>query len=175
MRHSYVGRAIPRFKPIDDDVSEYRLELESLARYLLEPGAFGGGDVTLPVAVGAIPGFVGVGSVRLWLHRIAASEAGRRRGARRGGMVDAYLDSLVAGRTAHRPLVVEPLAREIALRMRVLEAFASLPGNYRCALLLKDGEGLPVGQVARLMGTTAASARSVLYRARQALRDPHPV
>jgi hypothetical protein len=45
MRHPSLGKGSQEFKSIDDDVQEYRLELGSLARHLLqapEPGRNGG-------------------------------------------------------------------------------------------------------------------------------------
>jgi RNA polymerase sigma-70 factor (ECF subfamily) len=173
MRHPSLGTAFPGFKPIGDDVREYRLELESLARHLLRAPEIGegSGQGVLLETVAAIPSFRGVDTVRIWLHRTATSETRRLRARRRQGAVDAYLDSVVAGRLDRRRPDSRDLIRDLESRLEVLEALAGLPDNYRCAVLLKEGEGLSVEEVARLMGTTSGSVRSVLYRARHAMRE----
>jgi len=173
MRHPSLSNGSQGFKSIDDHVQEYRLELESLARHLLqapEPGPYGGPS-PLTDTVPAVASFRGVKTVRLWLHRTASTEARHLVGGDRYRTVDSYLDSVVDGRLDRRRPDPQDLARDLRTRMEVLEVLAGLPDNYRCAVLLKEGEGLAVEEVARLMGTTAASARSVLYRARHALRE----
>jgi RNA polymerase sigma-70 factor (ECF subfamily) len=62
-------------------------------------------------------------------------------------------------------------AVEAETRRRVLAALAGLPDHYRTALLLKDGLGLPAEGVAQAMGVTVPAVRSVLHRARSALRE----
>jgi len=81
-----------------------------------------------------------------------------------------YFDRLLDGQRPIRPknLIFQ---EELALRLEILERLSSLPDNYRCALLLKQGHGLSVDRTAVVMGVSQASVRSVLYRARQALRD----
>jgi len=172
MRHPSLVPAFPRFKPVNDHVREYRLELESLARHLLEGLETGEGTSPsmLVRTVQVVASYRGVETVRLWLHRTASLETRHLRG-RTHGAVDSHLDSVVAGRFDRHPPDLYDLARDLEIRMGVLEVLAGLPDNYRCALLLKDGERLAVEEVARLMGTTTASVRSVLYRARQAMRE----
>jgi RNA polymerase sigma-70 factor (ECF subfamily) len=169
MRHPSLSNGSQGFKSIDDHVLEYRLELESLARHLLqvpEPGAS-----PLVDTVPAVASFRGVKTVRLWLHRTASTEARHVVGGDAYRSVDSYLDSVVDGRLDRRLPDPHDLAGELQTRMEILEVLAGLPDNYRCAVLLKEGEGLAVEEVARLMGTTAASVRSVLYRARHSLRE----
>lgn len=169
MRHPSLSNGSQGFKSIDDHVQEYRLELESLARHLLlapEPG-----PSLLVDTVPAVASFRGVETVRLWLHRTASTEARHVVGGDADRTVDSYLDSVVDGRLDRRLPDPHDLAGELQTRMEILEALAGLPDNYRCAVLLKDGEGLAVEEVARLMGTTTASVRSVLYRARHSLRE----
>jgi RNA polymerase sigma-70 factor (ECF subfamily) len=169
MRHPSPSNGSQGFKSIDDHVQEYRLELESLARHLLqapEPGAS-----PLVDTVPAVASFRGVKTVRLWLHRTASTEARHVVGGDEHRTVDSYLDSVVDGSLDRRLPDPHDLAGELQTRMDILEALAGLPDNYRCAVLLKEGEGLAVEEVARLMGTTAASVRSVLYRARHSLRE----
>lgn len=145
--------------------------MESLAGHLLrepEIGAGTGPGMLEKVMRTVVPS-PWVGTLRLWLHRTASKEA-RRLQPRGAGVADTYLDSVAAGDfDRHRPPPYD-LVRGIEVRIALLEALAALPDNYRCALLLKDGAGLTVGEVARVMGTSPSSARSVLYRARQTMR-----
>lgn len=170
MRHPSLDHAFPRFKPIDGHLREYRLELESLSEYLLrapEMGEGPGPGLIEKVMQSAAPS-PGAGTLRLWLHRTVSAEAGVLEG-RGSGLVDSYLDSFVAG-ASNRRVPPRDLARGVRIRMDLLEALAALPDNYRCALLLKEGTRLAVEDVARVMGTSGPSVRSVLYRARQTLR-----
>lgn len=171
MRHPSLDQASTRFKPIDEHLREYRVELESLAGYLLraETGT-GTANSLLVTVMQAVAPSGGVGTLRLWLHRTASAEARRLVGRSASGVVDSYLDSVLTGtfdRSGPHPY---DLARGVEIRIGLLEALAGLPDNYRSALLLKDGARLAVQEVARVMGTTPSSVRSVLYRARQAMR-----
>jgi RNA polymerase sigma factor (sigma-70 family) len=60
---------------------------------------------------------------------------------------------------------------EAETRRQVLTALESLPDHYRAALLLKDGLGLSAEDLAKAMGVTVPAAKSVLHRARSALRE----
>ena len=174
MRHPSIGHASTRFKPIDEHLREYRLELESLAGHLLrEPETrAGAGPGMLDKAMKSVGVSPGVGRLGWWLHRTASIEA-RRLDPRSAGVTDTCLDSVAAGDFDRHWSHPHDLARGVEVRMGLLEALAGLPDNYRCALLLKDGAGLAVEEVARVMGTSPSSVRSVLYRARQAMRG-HP-
>ncbi len=123
-----------------------------------------------------VEGFRWEASLRTWLHRIATNECRmlRRRTA------PASLDELLeAAATAPgepcQPAAAGPgpedAAVEAATRRRVGTALAGLSGRYRTAVLLKDGLGLPADAVAAAMGITVPAARSVLHRARSALRE----
>jgi len=170
MRHPSLDHAFPRFKSIDEHLRQYRLELEGLSEHLLrapEIGAGGEPDLMAKVMQSAAPSRE-VGTLCLWLHRTASAEARRLEG-RGSSVVDSYLDSFVAG-DSDRRVPPRDLARGVETRMDLLEALAALPANYRCALLLKEGARLAVEDVSRVMGTSRSSVRSVLYRARQAMR-----
>lgn len=169
MRHPSLTSGSRGFKSIDDHVQEYRLELEGLARHLLQ--APDPGPSPLVDTVPALASSRGVNTVRLWLHRIASTEARHVVGGDAHPTVDSYLDSVVDDRPDRRLPDPCDLAGGLQTRMEILEALAGLPDNYRCAVLLKEGEGLAVEEVARMMGTTSASVRSVLYRARHSLRQ----
>jgi len=171
MRHPSIGHASTRFKPIDEHLREYRLELDSLAGHLLRESGIGAGNGPgmLEKVMRTVAPSPGMGTLRLWLHRTASTEA-RRMELRGAGLADSYLDSVASGDFDRHRSPPYDLVRGVEVRIDLLEALAALPDNYRCALLLKDGAGLAVGEVARVMGTSPSSARSVLYRARQAMR-----
>lgn len=171
--YSSLGQALQRFKPIEFDVREYRHELEGLARHILRavPSGEGPGEPGLLDMAPALGRLRGERTVRIWLHRIASTETRQLRRREKPGPIDIYLDAVVAGQKGHEIPDRDDLALDLEIRMVILESFSGLPDNYRRALLLKEGKGLSVEDVARLMGTTNASVRSVLYRARHALRE----
>lgn len=72
-------------------------------------------------------------------------------------------------RALHRagppPQVPEPSADVVAVR----EALAGLPTGQRAALVLHYFEGLPVDEVAQVLGISESGAKSRLARGRQAL------
>ncbi len=119
-------------------------------------------------------------SLRTWLHRIATNECRMLRRRKVPLSLDALLEQ--AATAEHRPS--EPAADqpgpeettveaavEAETRRRVLAALAGLPDRYRTALLLKDGLGLRAERVAEAMGVTVPAVRSILHRARSALRE----
>ncbi len=65
-------------------------------------------------------------------------------------------------------------AKGAETRRQVVAALAGLPDRYRTAVLLKDGLGLPAEGVATAMGISVPAVRSVLHRARAALRESLP-
>lgn len=123
-------------------------------------------DITQDVFVSAFTGLPG-DAARLrpeaWVYRVTVNACydHLRRAARRqacslpedGGLVaagDAFEQSELTG------------AVETALQ--------ALSPRYRAVLVLKDLHGLDTGEVAEVMGTTNATARVVLFRARSAFR-----
>ncbi|HSK06262.1 MAG TPA: sigma factor-like helix-turn-helix DNA-binding protein [Acidimicrobiia bacterium] len=169
MRHPSLSNGSVGFKSIEDHVQEYSLELEGLARHLLQSPEQGRSP--LVDTVPAVASFRGVKTLRLWLHRAASTEARHLVEGEANRKVDSYLDSVVEGGPDHRLPDRHDLAGGLQARMEILESLAGLPDNYLCAVLLKEGEGLAVEEVSRLMGTTSASVRSVLYRARHTIRE----
>lgn len=156
------------------EVWEYRADLERLARYLCRHHE-DAEDVThnaLIKAAEKLDGFRGEASVRTWLHTITTNECRMLRRRKSPSSLDdlfesAVIDEAVLGTS---PVGPEAAAVELETRQEVLEAMGRLPDRYRCALLLKDGRELPLEEIARLMDTTVPSVKSVLYRARRALR-----
>lgn len=155
------------------DVWDYREDLQNLAQYLCRDpdDAEDVAHAALLKAVQNLDTFRGEASVRTWLHAITTNECRMLRRRKSPTSLDDYLDQVVEGRLGPVEPDPEELAIELETRREVMDGLAALPGNYRCALLLKDGQGLTVGETARLMDTTPAAVRSILYRARQTLRE----
>ncbi len=128
-----------------------------------------------------LDGFRWETSLRTWLHRIATNECRMLRRRKVTLSLDELLEE--AATAEHRPpepAASEPaasgpgpeeLAIEAETRRQVLAALADLPDHYRTALLLKDGLALSAEEVATAMGVTVPAAKSVLHRARAALRE----
>lgn len=140
---------------------EYVDELEAIAEWLTA-----GPDRSpeLAEAVAGMDTFRGADTVKRWLHNVASAHGSRAEGPA------GYLDRLVEGRRQRAAVPAGPaLAAEISSRLKALEYLCTIPDNYRCALLLKEGSGLTVERTAFLMGVSKASLRSILYRARRAI------
>jgi RNA polymerase sigma-70 factor (ECF subfamily) len=161
-----------------EPVWRYREDVWRLARQLCRHPQ-DAEDVTqnaLLKAAQHLDGFRWEASLRTWLHRIATNECRMLRRRRVPLSLDEMLESAATGeqRPAELPALgagPEELAVEAETRRQVLAALGSLPEHYRVALLLKDGLGLPAEDLATAMGVTVPAAKSVLHRARSALRD----
>lgn len=168
--HLYIGAVVE-----NAELWEYRADLEKLAHYLCRHSQ-DAEDVThnaLLKAAEKMEGFRGEASVRTWLHTIATNECRMLRRRKAPSSLDDMFESAALGQLelGADPIDPEEAALELETRREVLEAMRGLPDRYRCALLLKDGHDLSLEEVAKLMDTTVPSVKSVLYRARQALRD----
>lgn len=169
MTSSSLAGVFSRFHSARPDVWDYREDLQNLAALIVDGGETDEKAEVLD-ALESLDTFRGEASIRGWLHTLVSGECQALAG-REAGSMDAFLDEAVEGTVSLPRPKPGALAAEMALRRRVLDAFAVLPSNYRIALLLKDGHGLTVEQTARLTDSTPAAARSVLYRARHHLRD----
>jgi len=164
--------------PSADAVWRYRADVWRLASQLCQHRE-DAEDVThsaLLKAAQHLDGFRWEASLRTWLHRIATNECRMLRRRKVPLSLDELLEE--AATAPHQPaepqasgLGPEEAAVEAETRRRVVAALAGLPDRYRTAVLLKDGLGLPAGDVAAAMGITVPAARSVLHRARAALRE----
>lgn len=155
---------------------QYRDDLVALARYLCR-NPEDAEDIThnaLLKAAGGLSGFRGEASVRTWLHRITTNECRALRRRRRPPSLDDILDRVVEGDAVvsadDAGIDPEEILVELETRREVLDALDGLPDRYRCALLLRDGRGLTMEQIAQHLDTTVSGAKSVLYRAREELR-----
>src|SRR5688500_17048498 len=96
MRQTSLSHALNRFKPIGEDVWEYRGDLGAIARYLCSDAGTSG------ASQGLIPGLSGTVNgervVMTWLHRLTAGEARRLLRKSPAAAVARYLEAVVAGR-----------------------------------------------------------------------------
>jgi RNA polymerase sigma-70 factor (ECF subfamily) len=138
-------------------------------------------------------GFEGRSSVRTWLYQIATNRCltelarhGRRMlpsglydpqpdpGARveEAGLEVYWLqpapDAMVTPDSADPAAIVA--ARE-GLRLALIASLQYLPPRQRAVLVLRDVLAFPATEVAVMLGTTTASVKSALQRARARLRD----
>jgi RNA polymerase sigma-70 factor, ECF subfamily len=83
---------------------------------------------------------------------------------------EATLDELVD--EPETPAREQPLRRLLAeeLTTRVREAVSSLPPLQREALVLFEYEGLPLREIAEIVGTDTGAVKARLYRARERLK-----
>ncbi|MGU7785089.1 RNA polymerase sigma factor [Burkholderia sp. PU8-34] len=58
-----------------------------------------------------------------------------------------------------------------ALRRELVDALESLPADYRDILLLRDFEGLTIGEIAARIGLSTSATKSRLHRARTLARE----
>lgn len=101
---------------------------------------------------------------RSWLFRILVNRcrtAAARNGARRRRQGDVHdADDVVTGDTAET----------IDLRSRLIGALAGLDARHREAFLLKLGEGLEYGEIARMTGASVPALKMRVKRARDHVR-----
>jgi RNA polymerase sigma-70 factor (ECF subfamily) len=115
----------------------------------------------------ALPALNGEYQVAAWLHRIVANvcnDEGNRR--RRETMVS---NRLSVERDEPSPSAEDATGRSEVSRT-VAAAIATLPNNYREALVLRDILELEYADVATRAGITEDNARARVHRARAALR-----
>jgi RNA polymerase sigma-70 factor, ECF subfamily len=103
-----------------------------------------------------------------WLFAIVRSVAADRR--RQLRLPTLSLESPLA-QQLQSPMVTEDEAIKRAARVDLLDALDSLPEEHRTVLALCDLEDVPHAEAAEVIGKTTAATKSLLYRARRALRD----
>jgi RNA polymerase sigma-70 factor (ECF subfamily) len=129
---------------------------------------------SLLAAARGLPRFRGASSLGTWLYTIARSFCIKKR--RRSVFAPAEV-SLDTEASAAARGVADPARRpDDALEASRLEAaleraIAGLDRPYREVLLLRDVEGLPAAEVARVTGLSVAAVKTRLHRARGRIRD----
>ena len=125
--------------------------------------------------------FRGDSQIYTWLYRIALNlcHNSRKKGDRRRRVEGISLDYSVEGDDEKftgidvadvRPQPSKSIEND-ELRARLQEALASLPENYRTVIVLRDIEGLPYEEIARITDSTLEAIKSRLFRARTMLRE----
>jgi len=114
-----------------------------------------------------LPRFRAEADFGTWLHRIvvnACYDLLRRTGRRAEVSLQAVPD-------LESPETVDSIDDRLDLQRQLHEALASLPDEYRAAVILVDGEGLSYAEAAEALGVERGTVASRLSRARTALRD----
>lgn len=123
----------------------------------------------------SLPEFRGESSVSTWLYTIARRFCIRKR--RRSKFAPAREDSLDANNGADAGRVADPApspeeaASNIELAAVLTRAIDALAPAYREVLILRDVEGLPAAEVARIVGVSVDAVKSRLHRARLTVRQ----
>ena len=113
-------------------------------------------------AIRALPRFRGDARFSTWLHRIAVNSAlhGRR-----------WRDRRVKNEVSMPATVaVQPQGEQTVLRMSIERAMLTLPDGMRQVLVLHDVEGYTHEEIANLLGVTAGTSKSQLFKARARMR-----
>jgi RNA polymerase sigma-70 factor (ECF subfamily) len=98
-----------------------------------------------------------------WLYRVTVNLC---RDRQRRGRTSAELPEIRAPGADPQQELME------AERRRVLEmSLRMLPQKERAALVLRDLEGLPTNEVARILGSSEATVRSQISKARVKVKD----
>lgn len=103
-----------------------------------------------------------------WFYRIVANLAIdrlRRRSVARAVALEDLGDSIAAGSDPGEPL------EQGETRRLVRETLESLPPKFKAVMVLRDIEGLSCKEIAPVLGTTHATVRWRLHRARQMFRE----
>lgn len=130
-------------------------------------------------AFAAIETFEGRSSLSTWLTRIVINEAlGRQRAARRRRAafdqdavvdLDSYRDKLMRG-SIDETLPDGALARQ-QIRQMLEGAIGRLPPNFRLVFVLREIEGLSVGEAAETLGIPQSTVKTRHLRARRRLEE----
>lgn len=111
-----------------------------------------------------------VTSFGAWLFSIVRSlAADRRRQLKLPALISLAAPELEA--VAADAMDVGEEAARRAERADLLQALDALPEEYRAVLTLCDLEDVPHAEAAQVLGRSPAATKSLLYRARRALRD----
>ena len=126
----------------------------------------------------AIDTFESRSSLSTWLTRIAINEAlGRQRARRRRKaqldsesvvVLDEYRDKLMRGSSVGTAPDAE-LGR-LQVRAMLEEAIGELPDEFRQVFVMREIEGLSVGETAELLGLEQATVKTRDHRARRRLQ-----
>jgi RNA polymerase sigma-70 factor (ECF subfamily) len=117
-------------------------------------------------AIRALPRFRGDARFSTWIHRIAVNSAlhGRRWRDRR------VRNEVGMPAVAPPALRIQPQGEQAELRLVLERAMKTLPDGMRQVLVLHDVEGYTHEDIANLLGVTAGTSKSQLFKARARMR-----
>ncbi len=121
---------------------------------------------TLVAAWAGFAGFRGESSPRTWMFGIATRQAYRHR-SRAAHLPGPLPDELVEAASR----LPDQDATDAALVEALDVALLRLPPLQRSCWLLREVEGLHYAEIAHILGTTHATVRGLLYRARVTLAE----
>jgi RNA polymerase sigma-70 factor, ECF subfamily len=109
---------------------------------------------------------VEAGSLSSWLYRVTVNVCHDLRRKRAAAVpVEEAGEIPAAGNDPHQSSAEAERRRVLALSLKML------PEKERAALVLRDLEGLSTGEVARILGSSEATVRSQVSRARVKVKD----
>lgn len=110
--------------------------------------------------------FEGRAALGSWIYRVTTNAAlNKRRGKRSAEGEDHAMGQADASPTPEEELL------SLETRIILSRLIGDLPDRYRTALVLRDVEGLSNGEAAEALGTSLASMKSRVHRARSWLRQ----
>ena len=110
--------------------------------------------------------FEGRAALGSWIYRVTTNAAlNKRRGKRSAEGEDHAMGLADASPTPEEELL------SLETRIILSRLIGDLPDRYRTALVLRDVEGLSNGEAAEALGTSLASMKSRVHRARSWLRQ----
>lgn len=129
--------------------------------------------------------FRGKSKFSSWVYRVAANQAYMILRKRRRLQNDLSLDQsaeddvsghhladrAMASALRGQPVPPDQLVQRQELRQKIDEAVESLPPSYRTAYMLKDIDGLPLREIADIVGVSEPAVKSRVHRARLRIRS----
>lgn len=153
----------------DELVRRHQVAVVTLVR-VLTSGRGDPEDLAQEVFVRAwksLRGFRGDSTFRTWLHRLTIN-AVRTSQSRSGRLLRLFTG--VTGATPEPESGDEPVDTALARRQAIDRALASLPGDLRVAVTLRDMQGLEYREIAAVLRVPIGTVESRIFRARQRLK-----
>jgi RNA polymerase sigma-70 factor, ECF subfamily len=155
----------------DELIRRHHAAILTLAR-VLTGGRGDADDLAQEVFVRAwrsLRGFRGDSSFRTWLHRVAINVV-RTSQAKEARLARLFVRRSKDDEPFDPPAATEPFDAELARRQAIDRALATLPGELRVAVTLRDLQGLEYKEIAALLNVPIGTVESRIFRARQRLR-----